>query len=272
MMLDLKLEYGNSNYWVIGVQDEELYGVELRGMLTEPTSRLPTKVIKMNFPFIKNANFSSEEENIAQLNFFIKHDQWRTNTFKELKNTRTAKLPDFYYTDSLKEDNDINTRKKEHDKNVLQTMKEYIVAGNSEKVIDLFDMLMMNKSRELAITMVTGLDEQDLVQFLNNKLKYLKMLEEKNRSDTNTNTNHYMPVRENQYEQRVIRESTLKENTKEEEKQSLSSLAVNLNNFKDLENEVRHELETKFDEDKNIKIEDLSSLRYNSNLERKNVK
>jgi hypothetical protein len=263
--LDLKEIYENSNFWVIGLQDEELYGIELKGMQTEPTVRLPTKVHKLNIPFIKDVSFSKEEEQVAQLNFFIKHDQWRTNIYKELKYSRSARLPDFYYTDNLKEDSDINIRKKEHDKQVLQTIKEYIMAGNSEKVIDLFDILMLNKSRELAITMVGSLDEQELVQFLNNKMKYLKVLEEKNKVVPT-----YNPFTDGGSEYRA---KIMKTETKEEEKNSLSSLAVNLNNFKDLENEVRHELETIPEEEKNIKIEDLNSLRYNgSNLEKKNVR
>jgi hypothetical protein len=264
VFLDLKEIYDKSNFWVIGLQDEELYGVELKYIQTEPTVRLPTKVHKLNIPLIKEVSFSKEEEQVAQLNFFIKHDQWRSSIFKELKPTRSAKMPDFYYTDNLKEDNDINIRKKDHDKLVLHTMKEYVVAGNAEKVIDLFDMLMLYKSRELAITMVGGLDEQEVVQLLNNKIKYLKLIEDKN-----TKQPSYNPFIEN-YNEYKSKANT--NEVKEEERSSLSSLAVNLNNFKDLETEVRNELETIPEEEKYIKVEDLNSIRNNSNFEKKPVK
>ena len=55
------------------------------------------------------------------------------------------------YTDNLKDESDINKRKIEHDKLSLSLMNDYISDGNPEKVVSLFESLILDKSRVKAL-------------------------------------------------------------------------------------------------------------------------
>jgi hypothetical protein len=259
VLFDAKEVYPNTYYWIIGIQDEEVYGLELKGAQTEPTLgiKLVTKVHKLKMPFIKTST-SDNEEKVANNNFFIKHETWRLNTYKTLKDFRSARMPEYYYTDSLKDDNEINTRKKEHDKEVLNSMKDFIVAGNPEKAMDLYEILLVPKSRELAISLATTLEENELAIYFKSRMNYLKIIESKEEP---------IPVRSS------YSHSYLKMNNKPEEDSNtniLSSIAINVDTYKDIEDEVKNDLVGYADEDRRDDFNSIN-LKYQASLEKKNV-
>jgi hypothetical protein len=141
-------------------------------------------------------------------------------------------------------------------------MKDYIINGNPEKAMDLYEVLLMPKSRELAISLASTLEEDELANFFKSRMNYLKIIETKEEEPI-------MPMRAS------YTQSYLKINNKQDDDNSnsniLTSLAMNIDNYRDIEDEVKNDLVGYTEEDRR---EDLNSinLKYTSSLEKKNVK
>lgn len=275
-LLDIKEIYDKSVFWFIGVQDEEVYGVELKQGITEPSAnqRLPTKVHKLKIPLIKTATSESEEK-VINNKFFINHDIWRTNNYSIFKETRNPKMPDHYYSDSIKDVDELTNVKKEYDRFLLGLMNEYVAKNQVEKISDIFDSLLLVKSRELAIKFVSQLNESSLAQILNAKMERIKVRESQLSNHGNINADR----EEHQQPQHRNNEKYNNSESKEKNEGSLSvlsSFAINIhNNFKDLEEEVRNELDRNGNnEEKGEKFEDNALNLKHSNLsfEKKTVK
>lgn len=224
----------------------------------------------MKIPFLSTNNRETEEKILNNM-FFIKHDQWRYNSYKDVKEIRNPKMPQYYYTDNLKDDSDINKNKKEHDKTLLNYINDCIVNGHPEKSIDLFDNLLLAKSKELAITLATSLDEGLVAQILTNKHRLSKLQEEQstyNNISESAEKQRPTPQRLNGHANN--RNGYVNSYT---EMNPLSSIALNLDTFKDLEDEVRNEMGNIYEDDKNnTNFEDCNSMNTRiNNLEKKNV-
>ena len=109
---------------MIGMEDAEVFGIELPKVLDSPLAdkKYPIKTHKLKIPLVDQ----KQENSITDL-FFLNHDQWRMEKYYLIKDLRSIKTPEYYYTDNLKDETQINLKKKEHDKQVLNMMKDYIV-------------------------------------------------------------------------------------------------------------------------------------------------
>ncbi len=172
----------NTTYWVIGVQDEELYGAELKHGYTEPLvyPKPAMKIHKFKIPLLNNTINQGEsdkeiesklfEEKILRDLIFINHDTWRKNKYSIQKEVRTYQQPEHYYSESIKDEGDLNEKKKEHDKFVLSTMKDCVVNGYSEKVVDLFNCLLLAKSKALCTSLLQTMSQTKLIEIINKKI------------------------------------------------------------------------------------------------------
>jgi len=223
-LLNLQEIYPDDNitFWVLGIQDEELYGVELKNGLVEPLiyPRPATKIHKFKIPFIGSNNKESDkeqegklfEEKILRDLVFINHEIWRKNKYAIHKEVRTYKQPEQYYSESLKDDNQINEKSKEHDKFVLSTMKDCIVYGYPEKVVDLYNCLMLNKSKGLCMSLLQTLNQDKIMEILNKKI----VIDQLKESDSLT-------IKAKDDNIQILENLKLREN-----KNTLSDIAVNL--------------------------------------------
>jgi hypothetical protein len=228
-ILNLQEEYHDESttFWVVGIQDEELYGVELKHGYVEPLvyPKPAFKLYKFNIPllsFPQNETKSNDthrvfEEKILRNLMFLNHEIWRKNKYSIHKDVRTYQQPEQYYSDGIKDDNDLNNLKKDHDKSVLATMKDYIIEGFPEKVIDLYSSLMLQKSKSLCITLLQNLNQNKIIEILNKRI----LVEQFKETDSLT-----VNVKDNYAEKMNLIEPVIKES-----KNSLSDFAVNLVNF-----------------------------------------
>lgn len=268
------------------MQDQEIYGVELKPGVSEPTvvPRLPIKVHNLKIPLIKTNNSDNEEKVIAS-NFFIAHETWRSKHFSDIKETRTSKMPEHYYTDSLKDETELNTIKRDYDKFLLGLMSEYVGKNQSEKIIDLFDALLLNKSREIALKFVKELNENFIFQVLNGKMMRLRLREEKLKTimeeEHSLNASGHKYINSNSKDTRDTRNSRDVRDARDSDTKeslnginSLSALAISISGFKDLEEEVRNELGQNINTEGSNREDDYNALNVkqtNLNLEKKNV-
>jgi WD40 repeat protein len=280
-LLDFERTTENKNFWVIGMQDEEIYGIELKGFMNEPQvgSRLPTKSIKIKMPLISdysgdNQTSTSNPENIPELEqqlfklrVFITHDEYRYKNYYTLKEVRNFRSPEFYYSDNIRDESDLKKRKIEHDKTAITLMTQYIYSGHSERIIGLFETLMIPKSRQQVIKLCQYQNMKEIENILNEKMLLLQIRENNNRDE---NLNGFLPSKANQqvlsYDfDSPFKPRTAKNGSKVEPKSSFAELAIPLDNMKSIEEEVRNELGLENDED------GLNSLKASINLEKKNV-
>lgn len=281
---------GGLNYWIIGMREEEVYGVELKNYLPEPQvgGKYIVKVHKTQIPFISSTDNKTDsndlfnkEESLLKNSLFLKHDIKRFQNFNFLRQLRNVRAPDFYYTDNLKDESDIHKKKVEHDKLALSLMNDFISADNPEKVVSLFESLMLSKSREMALQICNYHEIRSLEQLLKDKEKIINLKEnqrqEKNRNNYNVSDDEETEQEENRYlksDQKNTSNKKLQSSSKNNN--PLASLAINLNNMRDLEEEVRNELGLEFDANEEGK-NDLSNLEVKQSslgghgLEKKNV-
>jgi hypothetical protein len=261
---------------MIGMEDFELFGLELPELQNLPIVGIKYSTIthKLQIPFLGTEN--TDENNINNKNqfgealsmtnlFIMKHNEWRIRNFLEIKEMRSVKNPDFYYTDNLMDEFQLNSRKKEHDKTVLNFMKEYIIIKKSEKVVDLFDTLMLKKSKDIAIQLCEGMEKYDTAELLKNKMKlnsiinstYNLKIENHNNNNTNFSTS--------EKKDRVYNHDNNKNNNSNGNGNvngninvngnglfELSERAVKLDGYKNLEEEIRNELENYIEEENGI--------------------
>jgi len=235
-LLNLQEIYPDDNitFWILGVQDEELYGVELKHGLVEPLThpRPPIKIHKFKIPLLsskdntfnkdtKDSNKDPEtklfEEKILRDLMFINHEIWRKNKYSAQKQVRSFQQPEQYYSESVKDDPEINDKKKEHDKYVLSTMKDCIVNGYPEKVLDLYNCLMLVKSKDLCQTLLQTLNHGKISEIIDSR-KQIEQLK------NDIELNHTLNVNETN-----IKNATILENLKlKESRNNLGDFAVNL--------------------------------------------
>lgn len=267
-LMDLKELYPNSSFWIIGVQDEEVYGIELKAGITEPqvNVRAPLKVHKLKVPLLHSDTYENEEKIIIG-KFFTEHETWRSKTYGNLKDLRSTKMPEHYYSDSIKDDSDLNTIKKDFDKYLLGLMQDYVTKNQLDKILDVFDSLYLQKSREIAIKFAEALNENNLVQTMLNKFARWKLaneqtlIEKPNNFSSNLNSTSKATTKldDHAFESR--------ENIETNEHNIFNSYALNSDNFKNLEEEVRNEMR------KNgiVDMEENDNEKFNSHLPLQNL-
>lgn len=230
---------------MIGMEDFELFGIELQEIQKIPVVGIKYSTIthKMQIPFIgseisEENEIKENKEALSVTNLFaLKHSQWRLKNYGSIKEMRSIKNPDFYYTDNILEDSQLNSRKKEHDKNVLNLMKEFIVIKKSEKVVDLFETLMLKKSKDIAIQLCEGMEKYDIVELLKNKLKLFSIIDSTYNLNIENNRNYLTNNNNNTFsndEKKVNNNNGFSE---------LSERAMKIESYKNLEEEIRNEME-----------------------------
>ncbi len=292
---------------MIGCEDGELYGIELPKTLDNPIVNIkyPITTHKLRIPTVHdsnnisnsgskklNENSGENEEKVIESfsvltnQFLLQHEQWRMQKYSIVKNFRNIKNPDYYYTDSLKDETEMNIKKKEHDKKVLNLMKDCILAKQAEKAVDLFDLLMLKKTKDLAIQLVESLDTRnDIGDILKNKLKLQNFLNSKQiENKNNHNMQNYFLNNEITYNNKnhnfINLKKEIEHENDNEKKNGLGALALKLD-YKSIEEEVKYELENllegndQFSNSNNI--EELNSINNKimkdfSILEKKQVK
>lgn len=284
-LIDLKNHYENTNinFWFLGVQDEEIYGIELKGSNnSEPILHVkyPIKIHKINIPFINPCKNKEDdtfyEEQILLNSLLSKHDMFRHTNYNDLKTYRNVRMPQFPFTDNLKDLEDIEKKQREYDKFTLMCMNQCLGSNKEEKILDLFDSLLTQSGRENAITFLDQMGGTSLAQFLQNRMRLNNLKEEKEKSNTPfanigdmiknyINNIHISP-----------KKKILQINDDDDDSSfNFASAALKSDNFKSLEDEVKNELELNGDMASN-KYGDYNSMNVKNNailnLEKKNVK
>ena len=262
----------NTNFWLVGIQDEEIYGLELKSHLVEPLVgvKLPMKVLKIKMPFLstntddtkEEAIEKSSEEKILHDILFIKNDNKRFDNFSQIKTLRNVKSPDYYYTDNLKDEKEIANRKKDNDKFVLSCMRDYIVSGHPEKAVDLFDSLLLSKNRDNAIILSAHLEEKGLEHLLKNKREIIRQREERFANLNNTDIHRYISKAETEEAIENKNSSVLKQKVDVvgPKQNILFNFAINVDNMKSLEEEVRNEMNNKDNNNEEWNNEDVNAI------------
>jgi hypothetical protein len=168
-------------------------------------------------------------------------------------------MPEHYYTDSLKDESELNTIKKEFDRYLLSLMQDYVAKNQIEKIVDIFDSLYLSKSREIAIKFAEALNENHLVQTMATKFARWKISHE----ERGEKTISYKGIYNSENKASKIEELTYEngESNGNSNHIPFANYALNSNNFRNLEEEVRNEL------NKNgIDVEENDNEVFNSNL------
>jgi hypothetical protein len=177
-LLDLGNKYinENKNFWCIGVEENEIYGIEMKGEKIEPYPE--------SRPIEKTWNLITDDpENEFQKSyFFISFDEKRCNKYNEIRKIREDNIlfPDYKLTESLKEDNEIKKQKTAHDKKIIGKMQNLAVEGLDSQVIVLFDYIFKNKTKEIFIKMCRELDKNELADYLSYKLNISQIIQKQN--------------------------------------------------------------------------------------------
>lgn len=287
-LLDIEELYSSShsgiNFWIIGMQDEEVYGLELKGYLNEPGvgSKIPIKVHKLQSPFIISNTIQNEENNesssvleekMFNCNLFIKHDIFRNENFNFTRLCRNVRNPDYYYTDSLKDESDIHKKKIEHDKVALSLINNLIYEDQAEKIIGVFDSLMTNKSRQNAIKILQYHDKKGIENLLTEKLQIMKMKEENEKLLKETTNQNGNSIHENQSPFKKTNFSNILNKPSNQNESNLNvfkSYAINMDNIRALEEEALKELGGDEVCESNLETES-NCVKPSLNLEKKNV-
>jgi hypothetical protein len=148
-------------------------------------------------------------------------------------------------------------------------MNDLIYEDSPEKVVPVFESLMINKSRIKAIEICKYHEKKKLETLLNDKFKLLKYLEEETFLSNNEDKN--VEFNSSAFKTELKKEEDSNSNTINN---PLQSFAINFGNMKDIEEEVRNELG--YDEEgKSPNIEEINNpvnvKTANVNLEKKNV-
>ena len=188
-----------------------------------------------------------------------------------MKLFRDIKSPEYYYTDNLNDEDDLLNKKRENDKIILSHMRDCIVNGTANKVIDLFNYVMLDKTKELAIKLCNQLDQHNIEQLLINKLEYANELKSRNKflnSDLQ-NGNHMRDEKGFNFRKE---NNNRNNNRKDDDTNKFASFAINVDNFRNVEEEVRNQLAN--EEKSNLQEDEYNtfSLKQTLNLEKKNVK
>ena len=113
-----------------------------------------------------------------QFILIIKFYEKRYLKYNVIKNLRFINFPEYPYTDTMKDLDDIKKMKTEHNKKILNKINEYIIKGENSKVIILYDYLMTNKSKSTAIKLCNEYKKVALSSYLQYKLNLNEIVKE----------------------------------------------------------------------------------------------
>ena len=177
-LLDLGNKYisENKNFWCIGVEENEIYGIEMKGEKIEPYPE--------SRPIEKTWNLITDDpENEFQKSyFFISFDEKRCMKYNEIRRIRdnNVLLPDYKCSLSLKDENEIKKLKIAHDKKIIGKMQNLAIEGLDSQVIVLFDYIFKKRNKEIFIQICRELKKEELANYLEYKLSVSDIIQKQN--------------------------------------------------------------------------------------------
>ena len=283
-LLDLGNKYinENKNFWCIGVEDNEIYGIEMKGEKIEPYPE--------SRPVEKTWNLITDDpENEFQKSyFFISFEEKRCIKYNEIRKIREDNIlfPDYKLTETLKEDSEIKKQKIAHDKKIINKMKNLAIDGQDSQVIVLFDYIFKNKNKEIFIKICRELDKNELADYLSYKLNISQIIQKQNFNNGGTII-QYVQEPTTLKKKKNNDDEKSENNNKIKEENEMSSFAFDVDAYQKNMNEMKKDLkkegfigDNKKQEKKEMSLENISkeesdnliqnnSLFKNANVEQK---
>ena len=254
-LIDLGEKYNgkNINFWCVGVEENEVYGLEIKGDRIEPNVT--------NNPIQKTWNLINDSENddfYLKSYLFIKFYEKRYLKYNVIKNLRFINFPEYPYTDTMKDLDDIKKMKTEHNKKILNKINEYIIKGENSKVIILYDYLMTNKSKSTAIKLCNEYKKVALSSYLQYKLNLNEIVKEQFMNEGG------------KVIQYITDNNKLNEKKKNIEKKNdngmneLASIAIDLKEYQNSINNSNVEIKTEKNNENEEKSEEINTDKVNN--------
>ena len=240
-LLDLGNKYinENKNFWCIGVEENEIYGIEMKGEKIEPYPE--------SRPIEKTWNLITDDpENEFQKSYiFISFDEKRCVKYNEIRKIRENNIlfPDYKLTESLKEESEIKKQKIAHDKKIIQKMKNLAIEGLDSQVIVLFDYIFKNNSKEIFIKICREMDKNELADYLSYKLNVSHIIQKQNSNNGGTIIQYIQdPVTNKKKRNNDDEKSEISINKNKEEENDMKTFAFDVDAYQKNMNEMKKDL------------------------------
>ena len=240
-LLDLGNKYinENKNFWCIGVEENEIYGIEMKGEKIEPYPE--------SRPIEKTWNLITDDpENEFQKSYiFISFDEKRCVKYNEIRKIRENNIlfPDYKLTESLKEESEIKKQKIAHDKKIVAKMQNLAVEGLDSQVIVLFDYIFRNNSKEIFIKICREMDKNELADYLSYKLNVSQIIQKQNFNNGGTIIQYIQDPLTNKKKRNIEDEkSEISNNKNKEEENEMKSFAFDVDAYQKNINEMKQDL------------------------------
>jgi len=240
-LLDLGNKYinENKNFWCIGVEENEIYGIEMKGEKIEPYPE--------SRPIEKTWNLITDDpENEFQKSYiFISFDEKRCVKYNEIRKIRENNIlfPDYKLTESLKEESEIKKQKIAHDKKIVAKMQNLAVEGLDSQVIVLFDYIFRNNSKEIFIKICREMDKNELADYLSYKLNVSQIIQKQNFNNGGTIIQYIQdPVTNKKKRNNEDEKSEISNNKNKEEENEMKSFAFDVDAYQKNINEMKQDL------------------------------
>ena len=240
-LLDLGNKYinENKNFWCIGVEENEIYGIEMKGEKIEPYPE--------SRPIEKTWNLITDDpENEFQKSYiFISFDEKRCVKYNEIRKIRENNIlfPDYKLTESLKEESEIKKQKIAHDKKIVAKMQNLAVEGLDSQVIVLFDYIFRNNSKEIFIKICREMDKNELADYLSYKLNVSQIIQKQNFNNGGTIIQYIQePVTNKKKRNNDDEKSEISNNKNKEEENEMKSFAFDVDAYQKNLNEMKQDL------------------------------
>ena len=250
-LLNLRDLY-RSNIWMIGAQDEELYLVDLKTANEPiPFQKLPIRVHKFKIPLLPQMNLKSDSENILNNLIFLNHDMWRLLNYKIFKDSRSSQNADHYYSDNLRDENDIKERKKNIDKMLLTMINQSIIEKQLGIAESLFSFLTIPKSKILCLNMCQQLNQTKLLESLNRRMTI------ENYKSAQVNQIPFKQTNQSEKTMQVNSLNTFNNNqsNNQNDENKFSSISINLDMYRSVVEEEQNNKRIISDSQNNVKME-----------------
>ena len=274
-LLDLGNKYisESKNFWVIGVEENEIYGIEMKGEKIEPYPE--------SRPIEKTWNLITDDsEHEFQKSFlFISFDEKRSLKYNEIRKIRdnNVLLPDYKLSLSLKDENEIKKQKIAHDKKIIEKMKQLAIDGQDANVIVLFDYIFKNRNKEIFIQMCLQLEKKELANYLAYKLSISEIIQEQNFNKGGTIVQYIQDTTANKKNKnnKDNDEESLNKN-KNEENDDLNAFKLDIDAYQNKFSEIKEDLKKeglineKRKKENDDTIPDNNDVKENNNLVQNN--
>ena len=268
-LLDLGNKYisENKNFWCIGVEENEIYGIEMKGEKIEPYPE--------SRPVEKTWNLITDDpDNEFQKSFFfISFDEKRCIKYNEIRKIRDNNilLPDYKLTLSLKDESEIKKLKTAHDKKIIGKMQNLAIDGLDSQVIVLFDYIFKNKNKEIFIKICRELKKIELANYLEYKLNISEIVQRQNFNKGGTIVQYIQEPTTNKKNKKIdIDEESLNKNKKNEENEDLNAFTFDIDAYQNKLNGIREDLKKEGLINEHKKEEKKDSIDEDNNKEEKN--